>query len=132
MAGKHVQKKAPARASDRRTEAPASRGRSDNVYIVTPERTNSRSRREDYEEQWEEAPRGSGWMRWLIPVFAVLAAAVVILGVTLARANAVASMETIFPNVTVNGVNVGGLTPAEAAAALEAANAAADRMIARI
>ncbi len=71
-------------------------------------------------ESYEQAPsRGwGGWMKVLIPFAALMLVAVVILGVSFAYASRVAKLTTIYPNVTVNGVSVGGMTMTEAAQAL--------------
>lgn len=58
------------------------------------------------------------WVKVLIPVAAVLLVAVIVLGVGFTYANRVAQLTTIYPNVSVNGVSVGGMTVDEAAAAL--------------
>ena len=66
-------------------------------------------------------PRSSAagiWVKVLIPVAAVMLVAVIVLGVGFTYANRVSQLTTIYPNVSVNGVDVGGMTMAEAAAAL--------------
>ncbi len=74
------------------------------------------------EPAWDGGERrGGAWNAWrkvLIPLAALLLAAVVVLGVSFAYAQRVARLTTIYPNVTVNGVPVGGMTVDEAAAAL--------------
>ena len=62
--------------------------------------------------------RGGGWMWALVLLAVVLLAGVIGLAVGFTYANQVAALDTIYPNVTVNGVNVGGMTVQEAAAAL--------------
>ncbi len=63
----------------------------------------------------------SGWKVWrtvLILLAVVLFAVVMVLGVGFTYAKRVSELDTIYPNVNVNGVDVGGMTVAEAAAAL--------------
>ena len=63
----------------------------------------------------------SGWRLWrtvLILLAVVLFAAVMVLGVGFTYAKRVSELTTIYPNVNVNGVDVGGMTVAEATAAL--------------
>lgn len=84
-----------------------------------PERSVARHVRT--EPAWDGGHRRGGWRVWrmvLIPLTAVMLAAVVVLGVSFTYAQRVARLTTIYPNVTVNGVDVGGMTVAEAAAAL--------------
>ena len=67
----------------------------------------------------DDAP--SLWDRWklvLLPLTALLLVAVILLGVGFAYANKISKISTIFPNVSVNGVNVGGMTLPEAVKAL--------------
>ena len=127
MAGKHEQKRGascaqrPAAAESRSVNTRSERsGR--NVYVVTPERAGSGSRA-GYESTRRSARSSSGsggsWTRWLLPILIVMLAAVGVLGATLVRANRIAALDTIFPNVSVNGVDVGGRTIEEAVTALE-------------
>ncbi len=63
----------------------------------------------------------NGWRLWrtvLILLAVVLFAAVMVLGVGFTYAKRVSELTTIYPNVNVNGVDVGGMTVAEATAAL--------------
>ncbi len=62
--------------------------------------------------------RGGGWMWALVILAVVLLAGVIGLAVGFTYANQVAELDTIYPNVSVNGVNVGGMTVQEAAAVL--------------
>lgn len=74
----------------------------------------------DEEENWEETydrhrrEDRRRWLRWAVPVMAVLAVAVVALGVTVVYAARVTGSDTIYPNISINGVQVGGLTVEEA------------------
>ncbi len=71
--------------------------------------------------QSQAAPRSgvSGvWMKVLIPVAAVMLVVVIVLAVGFTYADRVSRLTTIYPNVSVNGVFVGGMTMDEAAAAL--------------
>ena len=58
------------------------------------------------------------WVKVLIPVAAVMLVAVIVLGVGFTYASRVSRLTTIYPNVSVNGVDVGGMTVDEAAEAL--------------
>ena len=135
MAGKHEQKKGAARARKPAAESRSANTRSagahsadtrssrsgQNVYVVTPERAGRSTRAGSYEnsrKKGRSAGRSHVWTRWLIPVLVVMLAAVAGLGATLYRANQIAGTDTIFPNVSVNGVNVGGMTVEEALTAL--------------
>ncbi len=72
-------------------------------------------------QQSQAAPRSgvSGvWLKVLIPIAVVMVAAVIVLAVGFTYANRVSQLTTIYPNVSVNGVYVGGMTMGEAAAAL--------------
>ncbi len=62
--------------------------------------------------------RRGGWMWALIALAVVLLAGVIGLAVGFTYASRVAELDTIYPNVSVNGVSVGGMTVQEAAAAL--------------
>ncbi len=61
---------------------------------------------------------GTRWLRLLIPIAVLLTVMVIALAVGFTYASRVARLDTIYPNVTVNGVAVGGMTMEEAAAAL--------------
>ena len=137
MAGRHTQKKKASRA-DRGEEA-ASRWEEQRVYI-TPERYSSGGgeydfdyeAEPDYDDDWddpdygryvpEEPRRGRVWL-WLLPVFLVLLAAAGGWFFVNAYGDRVAAMDTIYPNVTVNGVDLGGLTVTQAMDRLAAAGA---------
>ncbi len=72
-----------------------------------------------WDARWEEPPRRRGSiLRWLIPVAAALMVLVASLAVCVSLAGRVAKLTTIYPNVSVNGVTVGGMTVEEAAQAL--------------
>ena len=126
MAGKHVQKRGATRARKPAAESRSARS-GQNVYVITPERA-GRGAHTGYESSRRagraRAKSGRSWMRWFLPILAIMLAAVVGLGATLVRANQVAAMDTIYPNVSVNGVDVGGLTVEEAA--LKLAESGAD------
>ena len=66
----------------------------------------------------DDGPRGNRWLYWLIPLAAVLMVLVILLAVGFSQARKVAALDTIYPNVSVNGVNVGGMTVEEAAGLL--------------
>ena len=115
MAGKHVQK---------------SGGTQSRAASVVEERRGARRRRYedniyDYGGGREKEPGGAR-LRWAIPVIAALLAVVAYLAFTMVSAKRVASLDTIYPNVTVAGVNLGGMTVDEAVSALEASPAAPD------
>ena len=57
----------------------------------------------------------SGWRFWLIPAAGLLLAALALLAAGFGYAKRISEIDTIYPNVTVNGVNVGGMTAEEAA-----------------
>ena len=61
---------------------------------------------------------GNRWLNWLIPLAAVLMVLVIVLAVGFAQARKVAALDTIYPNISVNGVDVGGMTVEQAAAQL--------------
>ena len=121
MAGKHEQKKGASRAKNSTTAASRSASGGRNVYVITPERAGSGTRA-GYEStrrsSRSSAESGGSWTRWLLPILAVMLAAVVALGATLVRANRITAMDTIYPNVSVNGIDVGGMTVEEAIQAL--------------
>ncbi|MCD8322482.1 MAG: VanW family protein [Oscillospiraceae bacterium] len=73
---------------------------------------------DDYED-WYGGHGGSGRKRWLIPVIVVAVLLVAVLGGGMAWASSVVNSDTIYPNISVNGIDVGGLTVAEAAQVLE-------------
>ncbi len=89
-----------------------------------PQRAPQPPRREppappQWDARWEEPPRRRGSiLRWLIPVAAALVVLVASLAVCVSLAGRVAKLTTIYPNVSVNGVTVGGMTVEEAAQAL--------------
>ena len=121
MAGKHEQKRGASRAQRTAAESRAQRS-GQNVYVITPERAGSGTRA-GYEStrRSSRSAGGSGgsWTKWLLPILVVMLAAVGVLGATLVRANRIAALDTIFPNISVNGVDVGGMTVEEAVKALE-------------
>ena len=121
MAGKHVKKKG-ASAAPVRTESRASRSGGDNVYVVTPERSGSAGTYDSYVRRTKKKKK-SGAMGWIIAILIVMLAAVGCLGWTLHQANRITAMETIYPNVSVNGINVGGLTMEQAIQVLTDAGA---------
>ena len=61
---------------------------------------------------------GNRWLNWLIPLAAVLMVLVILLAVGFAQAKKVAGLDTIYPNVSVNGISVGEMTVEQAAQAL--------------
>ncbi len=142
MAGKHTQKKTAAPAS-RKEETRSSRY-GGQVYI-DPRQENAEGRgrsaaggrkpsRAEYEARFQETDRprksGSGIWKWAIPVVAILLVVVVVLGVVMSRAMKVSKLDTIYPNISVNGIDVGGLTVEEAAAKLETDGADAYQAVA--
>lgn len=131
MAGKHAQKKNTASTSRREQDRPSRYG--GQVYVdprqdVSGRRSERKPSRAEYEAQYDRRDRrtgkghGSLWL-WAIPLIALLLAVVAILGVYMSQAKKVARLDTIYPNISVNGVQIGGMTVAEAAAALEAGGA---------
>ncbi len=72
-------------------------------------------------DSYDGGARRVRWERWLIPVAIVLLAVVLLLSAGVYYAMRVSSLDTIYPNVTINGVAVGGMTQAEAERALAAA-----------
>ena len=90
----------------------------------TPERSAAPARRpvNGRRDRRRYAPaRPSAWDVWkkvLISLAAVLLVGVIVLGVGFTYASRVAKLTTIYPNVSVNGVAVGGMTVSEAARAL--------------
>lgn len=136
MAGKHTPKKnttPPAKDSARKTS------RYGGEVYIDPTASESRASapnaagrdrrmggRSSYEE-FRRAESGKSYgpkkssgkglslaMKVAIPVLAVLAAVLVYLGFTMFQATQVSALETVYPNVTMNGVDVGGLTLEEA------------------
>ncbi len=92
------------------------------VQTVQPDqaRRPSRGPRPGYGDGGRGGDNGGGnkWLNWLIPFAAVLMVAVIVLAVGFRQARKVEQLDTIYPNVYVNGVNVGGMTVEEAAALL--------------
>jgi len=124
MAGKHVQKNSGA---ERKASARSNTG-SRSASAVKERRSTRPVRYEDiydYDDGRSKASGGS-WLRWAIPVLAVLLIVVGYLAVTMASAQKVAKLGTIYPNITVAGVDLGGMTVDEAVSALEASDAAAN------
>ena len=121
MAGKHEQKKRTSRANSHTADSRSARS-GQNVYVITPERAGSGTRA-GYESarrsSRSSAGANSAWMKWLLPILGVMLAAVCVLGAALIRADRIAALDTIFPNVSVNGIDVGGMTVDEAVKALE-------------
>lgn len=136
MAGKHTPKKnntPPAKESARKTSryggevyidptASESRSAVHGAYD-RDRRTSGRSSYEDYRRAESgktygtKNPSGKGLslaMKVAIPVLIVLAAVLVYLGVTMFQATRVSALETVYPNIIMNGVDVGGLTLEEA------------------
>lgn len=115
MAGKHVQKNT--RKSQTRRE--------DREYY---ERSSAAAERRDRggQRSTRSASRteSRGRVRWLIPVLIILILVVFALGGLMAYASKIASIDTIYPNITVGGVDVGGMTVEQAAAVLDASGTA--------
>ena len=61
-------------------------------------------------DSYDGGARRVRWERWLIPVAIVLLAVVLLLSAGVYYAMRVSSLDTIYPNVTINGVAVGGMT----------------------
>lgn len=80
---------------------------------------------EDWEESYNRHRREDRrrWLRWAVPVMAALVVVVAALGVTMVYASQVTGRDTIYPNVSINGVAVGGLTVEEAEEKLGTAEA---------
>ncbi|MBR2716156.1 MAG: VanW family protein, partial [Oscillospiraceae bacterium] len=120
MEGRHVQRNNPP-SGDTKTEVRAY-PQAKRVY-VSPDYEDDSAWEDSYDEEPEPAwdyeetrgrKRPGRWLIWMIPLILVLAAAALVLGSALSSANAVSRLDTIFPNVRINGVDVGGLTPAQA------------------
>ncbi len=139
MAGKHSQKKNTA-SSPKREQTRSSRY-GGQVYVdprqeravrsngASGERKPSRAEYEAryndrYNDRGGRGGKGSGriWL-WAIPLITLLLAVVVVLGVYMSQAKKIARLDTIYPNISVNGIEVGGLTVEEAAAKLETGGA---------
>jgi hypothetical protein len=129
MAGRHEQKKSSSRPEEWETgrqtqdftwdeEAPEENKQE--TYDEY-EADNDYAAYDDYEAYRQEGSRP--WLKWAIPVLAVLVLVVAGLVYTMVYANRLASADTIYPNVSVNGVYVGGMTVEQAAQTLEAAGA---------
>jgi vancomycin resistance protein YoaR len=123
MAGRHVQKKSSSRAE----EWERSRQTQDSSWDYGTPEENQEEAYDNYEayDEYETYRRGGGrpWLKWAIPVLAVLVLVVAGLVYTMVYANRLAGSDTIYPNVSVNGVSVGGMTVEEAAQTLQAAGA---------
>ncbi len=126
MEGRHVQKNG---ASSGRTETEVrAYPQAKRVYVSPDYEEEARDRQwRRYEDgrssvsAWEEKPeeeydppRSRRWIFWMIPLILILAVVAAYLATTLATAKRVAELDTIFPNVYINGVDVGGLTPTAA------------------
>lgn len=135
MAGKHSQKKNTASAPKREQTRSSRYG--GQVYVDPRQERSVRSNaasgerkpsRADYEARYNDrggrGGKGSGslWL-WAIPLIALLLAVVAVLGVYMSQAKKIARLDTIYPNISVNGIEVGGLTVEEAAAKLETGGA---------
>ena len=79
--------------------------------------------RRDYRKPQKTGRQGSAAMKVAIPVLIVLVLAVGLLAWTMVQAVNVSRLETIYPNITINGVNVGGMTTEEASALLSSSGA---------
>ena len=119
MAGKHDAKKTT--ASSRAASTTARRGRSgDNVYVVTPEYSDTdwesyQKSRSKKKTAARKEKNGSGKARWLLLIpAAAVAAAAIWYGSVLVSAERIAHLDTIYPNILVNGIDVGELTVEEA------------------
>jgi vancomycin resistance protein YoaR len=113
MAGKHVQKK----TSSRRNTWEQQENDSEYGY------ESARSSWESYEDYRVEGKSSKAWLKWAIPVLAVLVLVVAGLSAVMIYAARLTNSEAIYPNVSINGVDVGGLTVAEATEKLTAAGA---------
>lgn len=102
MAGKHA---APSHAAPTRERSVEQTGRAAGTKASSPARGGTAPKRR----------RRSGRLLWAIPVVAVLILGVAALGGTMVYASRISSRDTIYPNISVNGVDVGGLTVAQAA-----------------
>ena len=119
MAGKHVQKKTERRAESRRAEKEPARSAA---------RTYAADARPAYDddEPWN-GRRRSGAGGVILAVVAVLLAAVVaVMAYTAVSLGKLAKLDTIYPNVSVNGIDVGGLTEEEAAEKIRQAGTGGD------
>ena len=72
-------------------------------------------------DSYDGGARRVRWERWLIPLAIVLLAVVLMLSAGVYYATRVSALDTIYPNVSINGIAVGGMTQAEAERALAAA-----------
>ena len=94
----------------------------DDGWEEAPVRRAQPRRRQAYAAPAPAPKRRRGpWDRWkfvLIPMTVLLLAGVFLLGAGFVYADRVAKIDTIYPNVSVNGVAVGGMTVEEAARAL--------------
>lgn len=79
--------------------------------------------RRNYDAPRKKSMGVSTAMKVAIPVLVVLLLAVAFLGWTMLQAVNVSRLETIYPNITINGINVGGLTAEEASALLSTSGA---------
>ena len=73
-----------------------------------------------------EPKQKSGILAWAIPVIVVLVLVVGALAAAMVYASRIAALDTIYPNITVSGVDVSGMTVDEAVRALETSDAAPD------
>lgn len=104
----------PSAAREQKGQAPARRG----VDRTDYENYRRAESRRDYDKPQKSGSGISTAMKVAIPVLIVLALAVGLLGWTMLQAVNVSRLETIYPNITINGVNVGGMTAEEASALL--------------
>lgn len=109
MAGKHTKRKTPEYAA-----ASRSGKRTGNVYVVKPEQEDPTAGKRRRREFSPERNHGRAKV-WLIVLAVLLTAAFVGAGGYMLALNRVASLDTIYPNITVNDIEVGGLTVEEAA-----------------
>ena len=142
MAGKHSQNNntRPEKDAARRSSRyggevyidPAAQSRTARGESGSARRPAERSAYEDYRRAGSgrdyDAPRKSGRggstaLKVAIPVLIVLALVLAFLAWTMFQAVKVSRLETIYPNITVNDVNVGGMTAEEASALLSTSGA---------
>ena len=128
MAGKHTQKKKPEATAKNKAERRERYG--GQVYVdPVPEAETPVRRRVETPSRYEyERARGTEKTRklslkWAIPVVAVLLVVLIALGVLMFQTMKISRINTIYPNITVNGIDIGGLTVEEAAEKLDAEGA---------